>query len=255
MTGLPSCGIVTGAAGGIGKAVCLGLVEAGVDVLATDLDPTALDVLLEDAKGRAGRVIGLAADLTDPEAARALYRRALDSFAGIELLVHCSGFLKDARLQNMSEGLFQRLIEVNLLAPIRLTETVIPAMLEAGFGRIVTLASRAWLGNFGSAGYSCAKGGLVGYSRSRALALASHGITVNCIAPGFIDTPMAQSLPPHIKERVICSIPVGRAGMPDDVVRLVRFLASRDNGYVTGQTLVACGGRSIGDPILPNQKV
>lgn len=246
---LPAAGIITGAAGGIGRATTLRLLRAGIDLLATDLHADALGVLAGEAAGLPGRLVTADGDLLDPALPAALRDRALDAFGGIGLLVNCSGFLQDARVEKMTVALFRRLLDINLVAPVRLVEAVVPAMAAAGFGRVVSLASRAWLGNFGSAGYSSAKGGLVGFTRSRALALAPRGITANCIAPGFIDTPMARSLPPDIMDRVLQSIPVGRAGTVDDVASLVLFLASRDSGYITGQTLVACGGRSIGNPI------
>jgi 3-oxoacyl-[acyl-carrier protein] reductase len=249
MTDLPAAGIVTGAAGGIGRAATLSLARAGVNLVATDLNAEALATLVQDAAELPGRIVGLPGDILDAHLPSALRDRALQAFGGIGLLINCSGLLKDARVEKMSVELFRKLIEINLVAPMRLIEAVVPIMQEARFGRVISLSSRAWLGNFGSAGYSSAKGGLAGFSRSRALALAPHGVTVNCIAPGFIDTPMARSLPPNILERVLESIPVGRAGTVDDVAGLILFLASRASGYITGQTLVACGGRSISSPI------
>ncbi|WP_180900584.1 SDR family NAD(P)-dependent oxidoreductase [Martelella soudanensis] len=241
--------ILTGAGGGIGREILQTLVAKGISVLATDLSESALASAADELKDLPGKIICSAGNITDPDFAVALTARALDAFGGISLLINCSGFLKDARFQKMSDDLFRTLIAVNLIGPIRLIEAVTPYMKQEGRGRIISLASRAWLGNFGSSGYSAAKGGIVGYSRALALALAPHGITVNCVAPGFIDTPMARSLPPEIMQRVLEAIPVGRAGTVQDVSALVAFLASDESGYITGQTLVACGGRSISDPI------
>lgn len=249
MTERPSGGIITGAAGGIGKALTLALAGAGFDLVATDLDQGGLDALVREADGLPGTVIGMAGDVRDRDLPQALRDRALADFGGIGLLVNCSGYLKDSRVQKMPEALFRQLVDINLIGPLRLIEAIAPVMRMAGQGRIVSIASRAWLGNFGSSGYSCAKGGIVGATRSLALALAPHGITVNCIAPGFIETPMARSLPPHILDRVLKAIPVGRAGTVDDIAALVLFLAGAGSGYITGQTLVACGGRSISNPI------
>jgi 3-oxoacyl-[acyl-carrier protein] reductase len=249
MTLLPQVGVVTGAAGGIGHAVAIALASRGVDLVVTDRDEARLQALQNDARNLRGRMVAMAGDLSDPELPGRLCGRALEAFGGLGLLVNCSGYLKDARVEKMDEALFSELISINLMAPLRLIEAALPLLKEGRAGRVISLASRAWLGNFGSSGYSAAKGGLVGYTRARALSVAGEGVTINCIAPGFIDTPMARSLPAHILERVVGAIPVGRAGTVDDIAELVLFLASSGSGYITGQTLVACGGRSISKPI------
>jgi len=178
-----------------------------------------------------------------------LVERTLSEFGTLTALVNCSGWLKDHRVQDMPLDTFERLLDINFVGPLRLIEAVLPQMKRGGYGRVVSLASRAWLGNFGSCGYSAAKGAIIGASRSLALACAPHGITVNCVAPGFIDTPMSRSMPAHIVERVIGAIPVGRAGTVDDVGAIVSFLLGEDSGYITGQTILSCGGRSISEPI------
>jgi NAD(P)-dependent dehydrogenase (short-subunit alcohol dehydrogenase family) len=247
-------GIVTGAAGGIGSAVALKLASLGAQLVITDLDAAALErVAAQHAEGP-GRLVPLAGDLLDPQLPERLVSAAVEAFGSLTLLVNCSGWLKDHRFHDMPVDTFRRLLDINLVGPMRLVDAAAAAMKVAGRGRIVSLASRAWLGNFGSSGYSAAKGGLVGATRSLALALAPFGITVNCIAPGFIDTPMSRSLPPHILQRVIDAIPVGRSGHVDDVSALVAFLAGEDSGYITGQTILACGGRSISEPIARQPK-
>jgi NAD(P)-dependent dehydrogenase (short-subunit alcohol dehydrogenase family) len=241
--------IVTGAAGGIGRSIILELAKTGMNIVATDLDQQRLDEVGKEAAGLPGTLIGVAGNMLDPALGAHLVDTARSAFGAVNVLVNCSGLLQDNRIQKMPIEQFSRLIDINLIGPLRLIDAVVPAMREAGYGRIISIASRAWLGNFGSSGYSCAKGGVVGASRALALSLASQGITVNCIAPGFIDTPMARSLPPHILERVVKAIPVGRTGNVLDVSELVKFFARRENGYITGQTVLACGGRSISNPI------
>ncbi|WP_162978269.1 SDR family NAD(P)-dependent oxidoreductase, partial [Pseudomonas aeruginosa] len=156
MSTLPASGIITGAAGGIGRELTLTLAGAGIDVIATDLDQSRLDDLVRSAYSLPGRVIGVAGDMLDPELPARLCQRAIEDFGGVELLVNCSGMLQDARVQKMPVELFRRLININLVGPLRLIEAVAPLMKEAGKGRIISIASRAWLGNFGSSGYSCA---------------------------------------------------------------------------------------------------
>jgi len=245
----PIIGIVTGAAGAIGKAIAIALAESGANLIVTDLDQEALDKFITESSHLPGKLVGMAGNMLDPELGRKLVARTMSEFGTPNLLVNCSGLLLDNRIQKMSVEKFRLLIDINLTGPLRLIDAVAPVMRDAGYGRIISLSSRAWLGNFGSSGYSSAKGGVVGASRSLALAFAPHGITVNCIAPGFIDTPMARSMPAHILDRVVRSIPVGRTGTVDDVSALVKFLANPASGYITGQTLVACGGRSISNPI------
>jgi NAD(P)-dependent dehydrogenase (short-subunit alcohol dehydrogenase family) len=242
-------GIVTGAAGGIGSAIALKLAAQGARLVITDLDAAGLEAVAERHPPGPGRLLPLAGDLLEAELSARLVRACVEHFGSLTLLVNASGWLRDHRMQDMPPETFRRLLDVNLVAPLRLADAAAPAMEASGGGRIVSLASRAWLGNFGSSGYSSAKGALVGATRSLALALAPRGITVNCVAPGFVDTPMSRSMPPHIVQRVIDAIPVGRAGSVDDVAALVAFLAGADSGYITGQTLLACGGRSISEPI------
>jgi 3-oxoacyl-[acyl-carrier protein] reductase len=241
-------GILTGAAGGIGSEIALRLAGEGARLVITDLDRGGLERVVEESASRnkgAGKLIPVEGDATDPALADKLVSAALEAFGQIDVLVNCSGWLKDDRVQNMLPDLFSRLLDINLVGPLRLFSAVIPQMKAQRYGRVVSLSSRAYLGNFGSTGYSAAKGALVGATRSLALSCAPYGVTVNCIAPGFIDTPMSRSMPPHIVERVIGSIPVGRAGTVDDVGALVSFLAGEHSGYITGQTILACGGRSI----------
>ena len=246
---LPAIGIVTGAAGGIGKAVALSLAARGVDLVVTDLSESALAALSREGAALAGRMLAVAGDIVDPTLGAQLVEATTKTFGKPSLLVNCAGYLQDARIQKMNPQQFDRLIAINLIGPLRVADTVLRSMSGVAWGRIILLSSRAWLGNFGSSGYSAAKGGIVGATRNLALAYASTGITVNCIAPGFIDTPMARSLPPTILQRVVAAIPVGRTGTVEDVSALVHYLADSGSGYVTGQTLVACGGRSLTGPI------
>jgi len=247
-------GILTGAAGGIGRAIALRLAGQGARLIVSDLDEKALVRLADEFSScesgtGTGQLIPVAGDMLDADIGDKLAEAAFNKFGEVTVLVNCSGWLKDARVQNMPVDTFRRLLDVNFVGPLRLIDAVLPYMQRQGYGRVISLASRAWLGNFGSSGYSTAKGALVGATRSLALAHARHGITVNCIAPGFIDTPMSRSMPPEVVDQVIESIPVGRGGTTDDVGALVSFLAGDESGYITGQTILSCGGRGISEPM------
>ncbi|HYH35421.1 MAG TPA: SDR family NAD(P)-dependent oxidoreductase [Nocardioides sp.] len=239
--------LVTGGAGGIGRAICARLVAEGATVVVADLDRDAVEATVGDitSAGQPAQAHPLVLDVTDPASRSA----AIDVCAGLggpDVLVNCAGVLRDARVGKLDPGLFRRLLEINLLGPLALVRLAAPGMAQRGRGAVVNLASRAWLGTFGSTAYSTAKGGLVGATRSLALELGRCGITVNAVAPGFVETPMTDGLPPEIRRRTLDAIPVGRAGHPDDVAGAVAYLARAP--YVTGQVLVVCGGRSIGDP-------
>lgn len=242
----PRVAIVTGAAGGIGQGIASHLVRCGYSVGLTDIDPVAVRSVTDDiAREAAGSVVGIAADLADPDSVSSAIATLAEKLGGYDVLVNCAGILQDARVPNMDPAVFRRVLAINLAGMLQTSSVSLPYLKASGSGRIISLTSRAWLGNFGSSNYSASKGGIAGVSRSFALSLAKSNVTVNCIAPGFIETPMSNSMPDEIVERVRQSIPVGRVGQPEDVARAVAFLADESAGYITGQTISVCGGRSI----------
>jgi NAD(P)-dependent dehydrogenase (short-subunit alcohol dehydrogenase family) len=225
--------IVTGAAGGLGGRIGERLAGAGHELLLVDLDPAVEDV----AAGQGARAV--VADLTAPEGVEAVLAAAGDDVAA---LVNNAGITRDARAVKMSEEDFAAVIEVNLVAAMRLTLALEPRYREGA--AVVNLSSRASLGNFGQANYSASKSGLVGFGRALAQRWAPR-VRVNAVAPSLVETPMTEAMPPDVLAKMVARIPAGRIGTPDDVAGIVAFLASPAAGYITGQVLFACGGRSV----------
>jgi NAD(P)-dependent dehydrogenase (short-subunit alcohol dehydrogenase family) len=214
--------IVTGAARGIGRAIAERLSEQH-EVLRVDLDPS---------------VDGIVADLTRPED-RA---RLLDAVDRVDVLVNNAGITRDARVVKMTDEDFLAVIRVNLGAAYELTSALRDRFADGA--SIVSLASRAYLGNFGQFNYSASKGGLVGMTRALALELAPR-VRVNAIAPSLTASEMTKAMPDKVLEKMIASIPMGRMGEPREIAETVAALASPAMAYVTGQVVVACGGRSL----------
>jgi len=225
--------IVTGAAGGLGGEIARRLAAAGHDLLLVDLDP-AVGRVAATADARA-----VVADLTTAAGVEAVLAAAGDEVA---VLVNNAGITRDARATKMSEAEFAAVIEINLVAAMRLT-----LALERRFAdgaAVVNMSSRASLGNFGQANYSASKAGLVGFGRALAQRWAPR-VRVNAVAPSLVDTPMTQAMPPEVLAKMVARIPAGRIGTPEDVAGIVAFLASPAADYITGQVLYACGGRSV----------
>jgi 3-oxoacyl-[acyl-carrier protein] reductase len=239
--------LVTGAGNGIGRASALALAARSHRVAVADIDAQAAEETADAIASTGGRALALRMDVTDDASRRAGVERCVGELGGLDVLVNSAGVLRDARIEKLDDALFNRILQVNLLGRLALLPAALPALRARGGGAVVNIASRAWLGTFGSTAYSGAKGGLVGATRSLALELAPQGIVANCVAPGFVETAMTSALPPAIRERTLAAIPVGRPGQPQDIAEAVVFFAS--TGYCTGQTLLMCGGRSIGQPL------
>jgi NAD(P)-dependent dehydrogenase (short-subunit alcohol dehydrogenase family) len=227
--------IVTGGAGAIGRAIGEGLVAAGEDVLLVDRAPAVEEVA--DAIGARWIV----ADLSMPDAPTEILRAGL-RLGPLTALINNAGITRDARALKMAEGDFRAVVRVNIVAPLRLAETL-AGYIEDG-GAIVNIASRAGLGNFGQANYVAAKAALMGATRALALRWAP-GLRVNAVAPGMVNTPMTAAMPPDVLEKLVARVPAGRAAEVAEIAQVVAFLTSAQASYVTGQTLLVCGGRSL----------
>ncbi|MCE1244392.1 3-oxoacyl-ACP reductase FabG [Oryzomicrobium sp.] len=235
--------LVTGASRGIGKAIALALGRAGATVIgtATTADGAAkIGDYLKEA-GIAGR--GAALEVRDQAQVDALIGEIEKEFAPVSILVNNAGITRDNLAMRMKDEEWDAVIDTNLKAVFRMTKAVMRGMMKARFGRVVNITSVVGhAGNPGQANYCAAKAGVSGMTRSLARELGSRNITVNCVAPGFIDTDMTKVLEEKQKEALVASIPLGRLGAPEDIASAVLFLASPGAAYVTGNTIHVNGG-------------
>lgn len=240
--------VVTGAARGIGLGIATRLARQGVQVALLDRDADALATAEAGLRAEGLRARALTVDLTDGAQVQAAFGRLQQEFGSIDFLVNNAGAVRDTRFLRMSEDDWDLVVDTNLRSQFLCCKAALGGMVERGFGRIVNMSSRAWLGGFGQANYSAAKGGVVSLTRSLAIEFAAKGVTVNAIAPGIVDTPLFRNFAPDVQSRLRESVPVKRIGTPDDIALAVEFFLDPAASYVTGQTLYVCGGRSLSSP-------
>jgi NAD(P)-dependent dehydrogenase (short-subunit alcohol dehydrogenase family) len=234
-----SAAIVTGGSVGIGRAIAKRLLDAGYEVVSLDVQPSGL---------AHSKLKHMHVDLTDTEATRQAAAVITRDHA-VTMVIHNAGVIRPAPLPDLKLQDLNALVNLHLSAAIVLVQAALPTMKSAGLGRVVLVSSRAVLGLPTRTAYSATKAGMLGMARTWALELAPHGITVNVVAPGPIQTANFHSIVPEGSpqvDHVIQGIPVKRLGQPDDVARAVMFFADRDAGFVTGQVLYVCGGTSVG---------
>ncbi len=235
--------LVTGASGGIGGAVARALARAGAAVALSGTRAEALETLAEELGDGA---YAITAELADPDGPDILAKAAMERLGRIDILVNNAGFARDSLVIRMKDEDWQKVLDVNLTAAFRLSRACLRGMMKERYGRIVNITSIVGVtGNPGQANYAASKAGMIGMSKSLAAEVASRGITVNCVAPGFIVTAMTDALSEAQKEQLLGQIPNGRLGSPEDVAGGVVFLASDEAGYITGQTLHINGGMAM----------
>ncbi|MEM1140343.1 MAG: 3-oxoacyl-[acyl-carrier-protein] reductase [Pseudomonadota bacterium] len=235
--------LVTGATGGIGEAIARALHAEGVALALSGTREEKLSALAEELGGSAKP---LACNLTDDAAVDGLAKQAADLLGGLDILVHNAGITRDNLFMRMKDEEWDQVLSVNLTAGFRLMRGALRGMMKQKSGRIIAVTSVVGTtGNPGQGNYAASKAGLVGMTKSLAQEVASRGITVNCIAPGFIETPMTDALTDDQKAQILAKVPAGRLGTGGDVASAVVFLASDGAAYVTGQTLHVNGGMAM----------
>ena len=235
--------LITGASGGIGGEIAKALHAAGATVGLSGTRTEPLEALAAELGDRAHV---LPCNLSDPEAVAALPKQAADAMGGVDILVNNAGITRDNLFMRMSDDEWQSVIDVNLTATFKLCKGVLRGMMKARWGRIVNISSVVGAtGNPGQGNYAAAKAGMVGMSKSLAYEVASRGITVNAVAPGFIETAMTDKLTDDQKSAILGQIPSGRMGSPAEIAAAVLYLASPEAAYVTGTTLHVNGGMAM----------
>lgn len=240
--------VVTGASRGIGRSIALALAESGADVVVNyaGSEQAAREVASEIEKlGRKALVVQ--ADVADSEQVAQLIQQTIEAFGRVDVLVNNAGITRDNLLMRMKDDEWDDVIATNLKGVYNCIKAVTRPMMKQRSGRIINISSVvAALGNAGQANYVAAKAGVIGLTKSVAREFASRGITVNAVAPGFIETDMTAKLSEEIQSGLMNQIPLGRLGKPEDIAQMVRFLASDQSSYITGQTFHVDGGMYMG---------
>ncbi|GHB08142.1 3-oxoacyl-ACP reductase FabG [Salinicola rhizosphaerae] len=238
--------LVTGASRGIGRAVARELGRQGRIVVATATSEGGAASIHEDLEAHGIEGLGLALDVTDQASVDALFKRITETFEAPTILVNNAGITRDNLLMRMKEDEWDAVLDTNLKSVYRVSKASLKGMTRARFGRIVNVSSVvAMMGNMGQANYAAAKAGMEGFTRALAREVASRAITVNAVAPGFIDTDMTQSLPEAQREALLGQIPLARLGQPEEIAAAIGFLTSDAAGYITGETLQVNGGMNM----------
>lgn len=235
--------LVTGASGGLGSAIARSLAQQGARVALSGTREEALRSVQSEIGGDS---VVLPCDLSDAASVDALVPQSVEALGQIDILVNNAGVTRDNLAMRMKDDEWSDVIRINLEAAFRLARAALKPMMRARFGRIISITSVVGAtGNPGQANYAASKAGLVGMSKALAQEVASRGITVNCIAPGFITSPMTEGLPDAQKEALLGKIPIGKLGDGSDIAAATVYLASREAAYVTGQTLHVNGGMAM----------
>lgn len=235
--------LVTGASRGIGAAIAKTLGQQGATVIGTATSVSGAEVITAALKAANVNGMGLALDVTQPEQVDAVLKQIAEQYGDVSILVNNAGITKDTLLMRMKDEDWDAVLNTNLKSVFRMSQAVLRPMMKARQGRIVNISSVVGhMGNAGQTNYAAAKAGMTGFTKSMAMEVGSRGITVNCVAPGFIETDMTAELPEEIKSKMLERIAIGRLGQVDEIAATVAFLASPGAAYITGETIHVNGG-------------
>lgn len=235
--------LVTGASRGIGRAIALALGAQGATVIGTATSEKGAEAISAGFAEAGIKGKGMCLDVNDAAAVDALVKAIADEYGPVSVLVNNAGITRDGLLMRMKDEDWDAIIQTNLTSVYRLSKAVLRGMMKAKHGRIINISSVVGAtGNPGQANYAAAKAGMVGFAKSMAREVGSRGITVNTVAPGFIDTDMTRELSEEQREALLTGIPLGKLGQPEDIANAVAFLASSAAGYITGETIHVNGG-------------
>jgi 3-oxoacyl-[acyl-carrier protein] reductase len=239
--------LVTGAAQGIGRAIALNLAQNGAAVAVVDIMEDKLDGVVNEITAAGGKAAAFKMNVADEDNVKEAIKEVVAKFGKLEILVNNAGIARDQLLMRMKRADWDLVIGINLTGVFLCTQAVLPTMLKQRWGRIVNIASIfGQMGQGGQANYSASKAGVIGLTMSTAREVASRNITANAIAPGFIETAMTQALSQELRETMFKQIPMGRPGLDIDVANAVRFLASEEANYITGNVIKVNGGMLMG---------
>jgi 3-oxoacyl-[acyl-carrier protein] reductase len=235
--------LVTGASRGIGAAIAQTLGKQGATVIGTATSESGAANITSALKEAGINGIGVALDVNNAEQIEAVLKQITEQYGDISILVNNAGITRDMLLMRMSDEDWDAVLSTNLKSVFRMSKAVLRPMMKARTGRIISISSVVGhSGNAGQANYAAAKAGMTGFTKAFAAEVGSRNITVNCVAPGFIDTDMTAELPQEVKDQLLTRIPLGRLGAPDEIAAAVAFLASPAAAYITGETIHVNGG-------------